>query len=408
MKPTFVVVGGGQAGGQAIQTLLKEGFDGHVVLVAEEDQLPYERPALSKEVLLHGEKGRGEVLMVPQQFYLERGVELRLGTRVVAIDRERHRVVMAGKGINYDKLLLATGSRPKALSIPGATLNGVFVLRTIDQSLALHKCLRKDARVVIVGGGFIGLEVAATARERQCHVTVLEMHPALLQRVVAPHIGRLYEELHRSNGVEVRTGAVAVGFLGDRRVERVICSDGTMIAADVVLVGVGVAPNVELAQEAGLETDNGIVVDEYGQTSDPSIFAAGDVTNHPNPYVGRRIRLESWENARNQGVSAARAMCGHRTPYAEVPWFWSDQYGVNMQMLGVPDRWERVVIRGSVDRMKFSAFYLEHGTIVGANMVNNGSEVRAVRQLMREKRQIDPDVLADQGVAFKQMPSRVA
>ncbi|TDU28880.1 3-phenylpropionate/trans-cinnamate dioxygenase ferredoxin reductase subunit [Panacagrimonas perspica] len=402
-KKTFVIVGAGQAGGQAVQTLLSEGFDGRIVVVGDERHVPYERPALSKEVLLHGEPQSASALMLPAAFYEDKGVELRLSCRASAIDREHKRVVLGGGGIGYDKLLLATGSRPRALNIPGADLDGVRFLRTIDDSVALHRCMKEGARVVIVGGGFIGLEAAAAARSMGCEVTVLEMHPNLLQRIAAPHLGRLYEDLHRANGVEIRVSSVAIGMLGNSRVEHVICSDGTMIPADVVLVGVGVVPNVELARDAGLNVEDGIVVDEFGRTSDPDIFAAGDVACHTNEYVGRRVRLESWENARNQSIGAAKAMCGRGTPYCDVPWFWSDQFDVNMQMLGLPDRWDDAVVRGDRSEMKFTVFYLRQGQIVGASMVNRGGDVTPTRKMMRERRIVDPKLLTDQAHPLRRM-----
>lgn len=400
MAKTFVVVGGGQAGGQAIQTLLGESPDSRIVLVGEEALVPYERPPLSKEVL-SGEKDPDYTFLKPEAFYRERGVELRLGTRATAIDRARRHVELAGERIGYDKLLLATGARERRLNVPGENLPGIFYLRTVQDSLAIRENLKSGATLVVVGGGFIGLEAAAAARTRGCRVVVLEIQPTLLNRVVAPEIGKIYEDLHRSRGVEVRTGVVVSGFSGAGRVERVMCSDGTTIPADTVVIGIGTVPNTELAREAGLAVDNGIVVDEYGQTSEGDIFAAGDVTNHPNPLLGKRLRLESWQNAQNQAIAAARSMLGKPTPYAEVPWFWSDQYDVNLQLLGIPDQWDRVVLRGDVGQLKFSAFYLTGDVVVGANAINSAKDIRPARQLIAQKRPVDPGALADPNVPLQ-------
>lgn len=400
MTKTYVVVGGGQAGGQAIQTLLDESTDHHIVLVGDEAHPPHERPALSKEVL-SGERDADYTFMKPAAYYRERGIELRLGSRVQAIDPEQHCIVLDGERLQYDKLLLATGASVRRMEVPGAQLPGVHYLRTIDEALALRDCLHDGAAVVVVGGGFIGLEVAAAARMRGCKVAVLEMQPALLNRVAAPEVGKIYENLHRARGVDVRTGVAVSGFCGTDRVQQVRCSDGTVLPADAVVIGIGVVPNVELAREAGLAVDNGIVVDQYGQTSDGDIFAAGDVTNHPNALLGRRLRLESWQNAQNQAITAARSMIGNRTPYAEVPWFWSDQYDVNLQMLGAPERWDRVVLRGDVSQLKFSAFYLQGGILVGVNALNNPKDIRPARQLIAERCLVDADLLANASVPLK-------
>lgn len=401
MAETYVVVGGGQAGGQAIQTLLDESTDHRIVLVGDEAHVPYERPPLSKEVLL-GERDADYTFMKPAAYYRERGVELRLGSRVQVIDPAQHRIVLAdGECLQYDKLLLATGARVRRMEMPGTQLPGVHYLRTLDDALAIRDCLHDGAAIVVVGGGFIGLEVAAAARTHGCRVVVLEMQPTLLNRVVAPEVGKFYEDLHRARGVDVRTGVVVRGFSGTDRVQQVWCSDGTVLPADTVVIGIGVVPNVELAREAGLAVDDGIIVDQYGQTSDGDIFAAGDVTNHPNALVGRRLRLESWQNAQNQAITAARSMVGNRTPYTEVPWFWSDQYGVNLQILGVPDRWDRVVLRGDVIQLKFSAFYLQGDILIGVNAVNSPKDIRPARQLIAERRAVDTDLLANASVPLK-------
>ncbi|MFQ5958789.1 MAG: NAD(P)/FAD-dependent oxidoreductase, partial [Alphaproteobacteria bacterium] len=307
-RTTFVVVGAGQAGGRAVEAMHAEGFAGRIVLVGEEAYLPYERPPLSKQLLI-GDDGPERAFLHDEGYYRERGTDLRLGIRAIAIDRQARRIRLAdGEALAYDKLLIATGSRVRRLAVPGCDLAGVHYLRDIDDSLAIRARLSADARVVVVGGGYIGLEVAAAARTRGCRVTVLEMQDALMSRVVAPEIGRFFARVHRERGVDIRTGVTVGGFEGRHRLERVVGADGEAFPADLAVVGVGVVPNTDLAADAGLAIDDGIVVDEFGRTSDPDIFAAGDVTNHPSPLLGRRLRLESWQNAQNQAIAVARVM----------------------------------------------------------------------------------------------------
>ncbi len=400
---TFVVVGAGQAGGCAVESMRAQEFDGRIVLIGEENYPPYERPPLSKE-LLAGDLGPERTFLKNETFYREREIELRLGARVTAIECSEQRIRLSdGDTIGYDKLLLTTGSRVRKPSIPGADLAGTFYLRDIDDSLAIRSRLNPDARLVIVGGGYIGLEVAAAARRRGCHVTVLELQDVVMGRVVAPEISRFYAEVHREHGVDIRTGAEVLRIEGGDRVERVVCADGLIVPADLVVIGVGILPNSELAEDAGLAVDNGVVVDEYGQTSDPQIFAAGDLANHPNPILGRRLRLESWQNAQNQAISTAKAMCGNGVPYAEVPWFWSDQYDLNLQMLGVAEHWDRLVFRGSVEERKFSVFYLLDGIIVAANAINSARDVAPARKMIAERRPVEAEVLASPDIPLKRL-----
>ncbi len=402
-QPTFVVIGAGQAGAWAVDTMRARGFGGRIVLVGEEEHLPYERPPLSKRVLA-GDDGIERTFFHDRAHYDEKGIELRLGAGAAGIDPAGRRVHLAdGATLAYGKLLLATGSRVRTLSLPGSDLPGVHYLRGIDDMLAIRDALKPEARLVVVGGGYIGLEVAATARIRGCRVTVLETEDVVMSRVVAPEVGRFYADVHRRHGVEIRTRATLTRFAGDGRAERVVCADGTHIRADLVVVGIGIVPNTELAEAAGLVVDNGIAVDEFGRTSDPHIFAAGDVANHPNPVLGRRLRLESWQNAQNQAIAVARAMCKDPVAYAEVPWFWSDQYDLNLQLVGAPERWDETVLRGDMGDRKFTVFYLDGGTVVAANAINNARDIRPARKFIEEKRRIDPKRLADGETPLKKL-----
>ena len=295
----------------------------------------------------------------------------------------------------YDKLLLATGSAVRRLLLPGAELGGVHVLRGIEDSLAIRDALRPGARIVIVGGGYIGLEVAAAAATRECEVTVIEVLESLLARVMTAEMGDYFARLHRAHGVVVRLGTGVTAFEGAERVERVRLGDDSAVAAEAVVIAVGVVPETALAAAAGLEIGNGIAVDEYTRTSDPNVFAAGDATDHPNPVLGRRVRLESWQNAQNQAIAAARAMCGEAEPYAEVPWFWSDQYDVNLQMLGLPDAESDSVVRGEMGSEAFTIFEVREDRVLAATAVNGARDIAVARRLIAQKRRVEPARLAD-------------
>ena len=401
--PTFVIVGAGQAGGWAAATLRAEGFGGRVVVVGAESYPPHERPPLSKGVLA-GDAGIEKTFLRPPAFYDEKRIELRLGTRVDGIDLRDQRLRLAGGDVlPYDALLLATGARVRRLDIPGHDLAGVHYLRTIDDMLAIRARLGPGVHAAVVGGGYIGLEVAATARKRGCHVTILEMQDVAMPRVVAPEIGRFYVEVHRSHGADVRLGVRVARLEGKGRVERVVAVDGTTVAADLVVIGVGILPDADLAAAAGLTVENGIVVDEFARTSDPRVFAAGDVANAWNPALGRRVRLESWQNAQNQAIAAAKAMVGKPVAYGEVPWFWSDQYDLNLQMVGLAESWDALVLRGSMGQGPFTAFYMKQGAVVAANAVNNARDIRFARKWIGEKRRVDVAKLADPATPLKQL-----
>ena len=389
------MIGGGQAAGRAVEAMRAAGFEGAITLMAEEPHLPYERPPLSKNVLV-GEDPPETTQIHGADFYRGHGIALRLGTRAETIDRAQRSIGLSdGSTLTYDKLLIATGAKLRKLGIPGAELDGVCYLRSRQDSLEIQRRLAPDAHLVIVGGGYIGLEVAAAAVKRGCRVTVVELLDRVMARAVAPEIGRAFLDYHREAGIAFHLGVGVEAFAGTSAVQAVRCSGGLELPADLVVVGVGVEPATELAEAAGLAVDDGIIVDEYCRTADPAIYAAGDVTNHPNPLLGRRVRLESWQNAQNQAIRAARNMCGEAEAYAEIPWFWSDQYDINLQMVGLPEDWDRVVFRGSAEERKFTALYLKDGRLVGANCVNNARDIRPCRELIARGKALDPSVLED-------------
>jgi len=401
-KPRFVIVGAGHAGGRAAEAMRALGFDGRILLIGGEPHLPYERPPLSKEAL----QGKPEVAapMRPADFWAEKNIECRLGTRATAIDPAAKTVTLAdGRVEAYDKLLLTTGGAVRKLTLPGADLGNVFYLRTLDDSRALDAVLTPDARVVVIGGGFIGLETAASARLRGCAVTVIEMADRLMARAVLPEISETFLALHRDRGVDVRLETGVARLEGSGTVERVLTGDGDALPADVVVVGVGILPDTALAEAAGLAIDNGIVVDAFCRTSHPDVYAAGDVTSHFSPVYGRHVRLESWQNAQNQAIAAARVMCGDETAHAEVPWMWSDQFDAKLEVAGLPDAWDAVVARGDPTGRDYMLFQMQDGKPVGIMSVNQPRDMRFARRLLQSGKEVDPAALADTGVAMREL-----
>ncbi|MEE8084384.1 MAG: FAD-dependent oxidoreductase [Alphaproteobacteria bacterium] len=399
----MVIIGAGHAGGRAAEAMRGAGFEGVIVLIGEEAHVPYERPPLSKE-LLTGAEGAETTFLNPPAYYDENQIDLRLGTQAAAIDREGRAVVLADGGrVGYDKLLVATGARVRRIDCPGSDLAGIHYIRTIDHTLALRPALREGVRVAVIGGGFIGLEVAAGARTRGAKVTVVELADQVLARVADPAVGALVADLHRSKGVHIMTGTSVERIDGNGRVAELVCTDGETIAADVVVVGIGIVPNQEIAGDAGLDVGNGITVDEYGLTSDPDIFAAGDVAYHFNPILGRHLRLESWANAQNSGIAVARNMVTEPVPYAELPWFWSDQFDLNLQIVGAPERWERLVTRGDPASGRGVVFYMVGPRVVGATAFNQGREMRACRRLVESGKAVSDEELADQATRLRDL-----
>jgi 3-phenylpropionate/trans-cinnamate dioxygenase ferredoxin reductase subunit len=397
MTQTFAVVGANLAGGRAAETLRAEGFSGRLVLIGAEPDLPYERPPLSKDVLLGTKPSAGTVLH-PQSFYDEQHIELRLGRRAVRLlPGSRELELDDGSSIVADKVLLCTGSRPRTLSAPGSDLAGITYLRTLEDAARIREALLAGASVVVVGCGFVGTELAACARSLGNPVTILEL-AVPLGRGLRREIGERLIDLHRENGVQVHIGAGVARFEGDRRVRRVVTTDGRTIDADLVVVGVGAEPATELADSAGIATCNGILVDERCRTSQQGVYAAGDVANHPNPILGHRIRVEHWQNAQNQGIAAARSMLGSESSYVDVPWFWSHQYDVNLQVAGHPGDEDQILWRGSLESLDFTAFFLREGVLVGAAGANRPREVRAATRLIARRGRPDPEWLTDPSV----------
>jgi 3-phenylpropionate/trans-cinnamate dioxygenase ferredoxin reductase subunit len=381
-QPGIVVIGASLAGGRAAEGLRSGGYDGPITLIGEEPVRPYERPPLSKE-FMRGELPIDKAFLREEAWYRENDVELLLGVRAERLDVHGRSVALSdGRAVKWEMALLTTGARPRALDVAGADTPGVFMLRTVDDSVTIADRLEPGAQVVVIGAGFIGSEVAASARSLGCEVTVVEIVDVPLKRALGADVGSVFAQIHRDNGVTMKLGVKIERITGGDRARTVELADGTSIPCDVVIAGVGVMPNVEIAQDAGIECDNGIVVNERCETSAPGVYAAGDVANHPNPILGARIRVEHWQNAQNQGAHAAKTMLGSEEPFSEVPWFWSDQYDVNLQMAGHPFRWDRIVMRGSLQERKGVAFYLNDDRLVAAVGINTGKEVRASRALI--------------------------
>ncbi|WP_149257572.1 NAD(P)/FAD-dependent oxidoreductase [Actinomadura sp. K4S16] len=405
-EETFVIAGAGLAGAKAAETLREEGFSGRVLLVGEEIERPYERPPLSKGYLLDKEP-REKAHVHEADWYDKHDVELRTGTSVASIDRGAHQVRLStGEPVSYDRLLLATGASPRRLDVPGSKLQGIHYLRTMADSAALKQALAPGGRrVVVAGAGWIGLETAAAARAHGNEVTVIEPEPVPLHAAMGPELGGMFADLHREHGAVLRMDEGVAGFWGAGQVSAVVTSGGAEVPADVVVVGIGVRPNSGLAERAGLEVSDGILVDQSLRTSDPDIYAAGDVANAYNPLLGRRIRVEHWANALNGGPAAARAMLGRDVVYDRVPYFFSDQYDLGMEMSGVaaPGEYDEVVYRGDVPGREFVAFWLSEGRVVAGMNVNVWDVTGDVQALIRSGRPVDAARLADPGVPLAEL-----
>jgi NADPH-dependent 2,4-dienoyl-CoA reductase/sulfur reductase-like enzyme len=404
-KPAYVIVGASLAGAKAAETLRDEGFDGAVVLIGAEDELPYERPPLSKGYLL-GKDARDSFIVHDEGWYGEHDVDLRRATIVTSIDPSGHRVGLDnGDFVPYDRLLISTGASPRRLDIPGGDLDGVHYLRTVGDSERLSAALRGGGKVVVAGGGWIGLETAAAAREYGCEVTILEPEPGVLRRALGPELGEVFADLHRSHGVTIRFGESLGEVLGSGgTVSGAVASSGEEFPAQTVIIAVGIAPNTGLAAAAGLEVDNGIVADQALRSSDPDIFAAGDVANAFNTLLGRRIRVEHWGNALASGPIAARSMMGKDAVYDWVPYFFSDQYDLGMEVAGLPEpgNYDDVVYRGDKDSLEFIAFWLANRVVVAGMNVNVWDVNDDIQALIRSGNPVDvarltnPDIpLAD-------------
>jgi 3-phenylpropionate/trans-cinnamate dioxygenase ferredoxin reductase subunit len=401
MSERIVIIGAGQAGAQAIASLRAEGFTGAITMIGDEPYLPYQRPPLSK-AYLQGKLERERLFLKPESFYADSRVELILGVAAARIDRTKKLVTLTdGRIVHYEKLLLATGTRVRPILVPNANLKGIYYLRSIADVDALRDAFQPGKKLAIVGGGYIGLEVAAVAVKHGLDVTVFEALDRLMQRAVSPRVSSFYEDVHRAAGVKIHLKTTVEKFEGEKTIAG-ITAGGQTWPADLALVGIGVVPNAELAREAGLDVDNGIVVDNCAQTKDPAIFAAGDCTWHP----GREdvfLRLESVQNAIDQAKHAAMAMVGRSTRYAEVPWFWSDQYDLKLQIAGLGRPDDRHVLRGDPAARKFAVFHLRDGKLAAVEAINAAPEYLVGRKLIAEGRAVDAEKLADLSIPMKNM-----
>lgn len=403
MQQQFVIVGANLAGGTAAITLREEGFDGKIVLIGAEPQLPYERPPLSKEYL-QGKKSFEETLLKPVPFYAEHHIQTRLGVQATRVDpREKVVELEDGDRVSYDKVLIATGVRNRRLRLPGAALEGIYSLRTMADADRIRAECRGGRRAVLIGMGFIGSEVAASLRHYGVEVTVIESFKTPLCRVLGEQIGRIFEDFHREHGVQMFFEETVTAFEGKHRVQRVVTGSDRRIECDFVVVGVGVEPVTDLVIGAGVKIENGIVVDEYCQTNVEGIYAAGDVANHSHPIFGRLVRVEHWQNAIHQGQAAARSMLGKREPYQDIHWFWSDQYDYNVQYAGFHSGWDELIVRGRPDERNIVAFYMQQSRIVAAVAINRGKDILRAMSLIKARVQVDPDKLRDENVDLRSL-----
>ena len=403
MTNRCIIVGASHAAAQLAPALRQAGWEGEILIVGDEPYLPYHRPPLSK-TFLSGAKSVEELFIRPAAFYEKSGIEFRTG-RVTAINRvEKLLELKSGETLSYDKLALCTGSRVREIAIPGIELEGVHYLRDIQDVEGIKSGVVEGKQALIVGGGYIGLETASALRKLGMQVTVLEMAPRILQRVAAPELSDFYTRIHTEEGVNIHTNVSVSSIVGDTQVKGVCCTGGREYPADLVVIGVGIVPNVELAQAAGLAVDNGILVDEYCMTSDSDIVAAGDCTNHFNEIYGVRLRLESVPNASEQGKVAAAALCGVSKAYNSLPWFWSDQYDLKLQIAGLSQGYDQVFIRGDIAQGRsFAAFYFKQGRLISADCVNRPQEFMLSKKLISQGLEIEPERLVDESIPVKSL-----
>lgn len=394
----IVVIGSGQAAIQTVMSLKRNEFTGSIKVIGEEDHLPYQRPPLSKDFLLEEYKPE-RVSLKKKEFYEENGVDLILGKRAESIDTILKEITLSDENrIRYDQLIIATGSRVRKLNVPGSDKKGIYYLRDLDDANALKQRLKKNKKMVIVGAGYIGLEVASVAASLGVEVTVIEMANRVMNRTVDPMISSYYQKLHESHGVKIHLDNGLKAFEGGDSVNAVLCSDGLMLEAELVVIGAGVLPNQEIAIEAGLECNNGIMVNEFGETSTAHVYACGDCTNHPNKGLNTRLRLESVHNAMEQSKTVANTIMGNKEPYDQVPWFWSDQYDHKLQLVGISGDHDEVVMRGLESEQKFLLFYLKNSELIAVNAINSSKEFLICRKLVANKVKISSDVIKDQSV----------
>jgi len=403
MTDSVVIAGAGHGAGQIIASLKQHKFAGRIVLIGEESHLPYQRPPLSKKYLA-GELTAERLHFKPASFYEDPQIDVRLNTRIDAIDRDAHQVrISEGESIAYDKLILAIGSRVRRVSVPGSQLPGVHYLRSIDDVDAIRDGIASSKRLVIVGAGYIGLEVAAVCRKLGLDVTVIEMQDRVMSRVVSANVSDFFQLEHTNQGVKLLLSTGLEAFAGRRRLKLVITDTGHTIRADLVVVGVGIVPNTELAAAADLDVDNGIVVNDQCQTGDPDVYAIGDCTSHPNSIFAERMRLESVHNALEQAKTAASNICGVESHYSQVPWFWSDQYDLKLQIAGLSRGYDQVVLRGDPSSKSFACLYLKDGVLIAIDAINAARDFVQSKALIAKRAVVDVESLADADVAIKDL-----
>ena len=395
MSETVLIAGAGHAAGQVVASFRQKKFDGKLVLLGDEPYLPYQRPPLSKKYL-SGDLAEERLLFKPASFYADERIQVELNTPVIDLSLTDKTVQTgAGQFFAYDKLILALGSRARIIPLPGTELGGVHYLRGIDDVNCLRQEIAPGNRMVIVGAGYIGLEVAAVCRSAGLDVTVVEMADSVMSRVVSPQISAFYQAQHEQHGVKFLLSAELAALRGEHKVTSVELTNGDLIPADLVLLAAGIVPNMELAEDAGLVIDNGIAVDDRCRTSDPDVYAIGDCCSHPSSIYGRRLRLESVHNALEQAKTAVNNICGIEDHYSQVPWFWSDQYDIKLQIAGLSQGYDDVVLRGEQADKKFSCFYLREQKLIAVDAVNSPREFMRSKALIAAQTTLDPAVLAD-------------
>jgi 3-phenylpropionate/trans-cinnamate dioxygenase ferredoxin reductase subunit len=404
MGQSCVVIGASHAAAGFVSGLRQDGWEGQILVIGDEPVIPYHRPPLSK-ALLAGEKTIEEIYIRPNEVYEKTGVEFMLNTRAEAINTEKKEVSLSnGSSVNYDKLALTMGSKVRKVSMPGDELDGIFYLRDYNDVQQIKSRIKPGGKAVIIGGGYIGLEAAAVLNKLGMTVTVLEMMSRVLERVTSPEISEFYTRVHTEEGVDIRCQIGASGFEGSGSVERVLCNDGSSFDADLVIIGIGIVPNSEIAEQAGIKVENGIVVDEYARTSDPDIVAAGDCTYHYNKLYERWIRLESVQNASDQARVAASTVAGKEKAYNALPWFWSDQYDVKLQIAGLSQGYDELLVRGDLKSSRsFAIFYLKDGLVIAVDAINKPPEFMMGKRLISEKMSIDREKLQDESINMKEV-----
>ncbi len=400
----IVIIGAGQAAAQACASLRQFGYDGAITLIGEEAALPYQRPPLSK-AYMKGELAEERLYFKPEAWYKDQNIDTVLSVRATKIDRSARAVAIEhGGSVAYDVLIIATGSRPRTLPVEGANLDGVFDLRDLADVEQIRPRMMAGQKLVIVGAGYIGLEAAAVARQMGLEVTVLEMEDRVLARVTSPIMSAFFQAEHTRQGASVRTGARLASLKGDDgKVTQAVLADGSELDADIVLVGIGILPNVELAEAAGIACSNGILTDRDARTNDPQVFAAGDCAARPLVHYGRQGRLESVHNAIEQGKLAAAAIMNKPRPNEDCPWFWSDQYDLKLQIAGLSQNYDQTVLRGDPDARKFAVFYLQNGKLIAVDAVNSPPEFLASKKLIMSGAQLAPETLSDTSQSMKEI-----